>query len=135
MKSIKFYKMEGAGNDFIVLDNRDYDFSLDEIIAFTPTLCDRKYGIGADGMLILDKANIPEADYTMTYRNADGSDAGMCGNGGRCMALFASKNGFKNTHVFNVHNNLYKAEVDEHEVKIHFPVQVSPEEIIVEGEA
>lgn len=133
-KAIKFHKMEGAGNDFIVIDNRIYNFSLEEIINFTPELCDRKFGIGADGILVLNKPSLKECDYTMIYRNADGSDAGMCGNGSRCLALFASKNGFKSTHTFNVHQNIYEAEVYESEVKIQFPVEVSAVSLELDGE-
>lgn len=126
--------MEGAGNDFIVLDNREYGFSLDELIDFTPKLCNRRFGIGADGLLVLEKSNLEGSDYKMIYRNADGSDAGMCGNGGRCMALFASSKGFGKNHTFNVHRNIYKAEVVSNEVQLHFPVQVSAAEIEIDGE-
>lgn len=127
MSTLNFQKMEGAGNDFVVIDNREYQFTLDEIIRFTPKLCDRKFGIGGDGILVLQSAESPDADYTMIYRNADGSDAGMCGNGARCLALYASKNGFSTSQRFNVHENLYQAEVkDDNSVNIHFPVTVTP---------
>ncbi|MEX0843767.1 MAG: diaminopimelate epimerase [Balneolaceae bacterium] len=134
MKEIKFYKMEGAGNDFIVIDNRIYKFSLEQIIEITPKLCDRRFGIGGDGMLILEPAQKPEVDYTMIYRNADGSDAGMCGNGARCLSLFAYKYGFGATQTFNVHNNVYEAEVHkDHSVSVHFPVQVTPSKLNLDG--
>ena len=129
--ALSFTKMEGAGNDFIVIDNRSLNISLEKIIEITPRLCDRKYGIGADGILVLAKPQIPDADFTMIYRNADGSDAGMCGNGGRCLALFAAQNGFKTDHHFNVHENLYKAEVKKDEVSIHFPVTVIPKVLMI----
>lgn len=133
MKEITFHKMEGAGNDFIVIDNRKYGFTLDDIIRFTPKLCDRKFGIGADGILVLQTAERDETDYTMIYRNADGSDAGMCGNGARCLVMFAFKNGFGATQTFNVHNNLYEAEVHNDEnVSIHFPVHVKPEQVTLD---
>lgn len=128
MKEIKFHKMQGAGNDFVVIDNRIYGFTLDEIVEFTPKICDRKFGIGADGILILEPAQKTEVDFTMIYRNADGSDAGMCGNGARCLVMFAFKNGFNATQTFNVHNNVYEAEVhNNNSVSIHFPVHVRPE--------
>lgn len=134
MKDIKFFKMEGAGNDFVVINNRQYGFELDKIIRFTPTLCDRKFGIGADGILVLQPAQRDDVDYTMIYRNADGSDAGMCGNGARCLVMFAYKNGFKATQTFNVHKNVYEAEVhDDESVSIHFPVHVQPEDIELNG--
>jgi len=127
MKDIKFHKMQGAGNDFVVIDNRKYGFSLEEIIELTPKLCDRKFGVGGDGILVLEKAQKSEVDYTMIYRNADGSDAGMCGNGARCLVMFAYQNGYNATQTFNVHNNVYEAEVHKDgDVSVHFPVHVKP---------
>ncbi len=136
MARIKFHKMEGTGNDFVVIDNRDTKFTLDEIIAFTPKLCDRKFGIGADGLIALELPQRRGIDYTMTYRNADGSDAGMCGNGGRCLALFAASNGYALSQTFNVHNAVYKAEVDlEHNsVSVSFPDVNMPKEIELQQE-
>ncbi|MEQ8523084.1 diaminopimelate epimerase [Gracilimonas sp.] len=132
MKEIKFHKMQGAGNDFVVIDNRKYGFTLDEIVEFTPKMCDRKFGIGADGILVLEPAQKTEVDFTMIYRNADGSDAGMCGNGARCLVMFAFKNGFNATQTFNVHNNVYEAEVhNDNSVSVHFPVHVQPEKRIL----
>jgi diaminopimelate epimerase len=115
--------MQGAGNDFVVFDNRSYKFSLEEIIAFTPKLCDRRYGIGADGLMVLQDNPYKTAAFEMIYRNADGSDAGMCGNGGRCMSLFASGLGFETHFDFHVHEVVYKAEVRKRkkEVTVHFP--------------
>lgn len=128
MKELNFYKMEGAGNDFVVIDNRDYHFSLNEIVAFTPKICNRKFGVGADGILVLQPSEREEVDFTMIYRNADGSDAGMCGNGARCLSLFAYKNDFGATQTFNVHKNVYEAEIHADEsVSIHFPVHVNPQ--------
>lgn len=134
MKEITFHKMQGAGNDFVVIDNRKYGLALDEIIAFTPKLCDRKFGIGGDGILVLQPAQKAEVDFTMIYRNADGSDAGMCGNGARCLVMFAFKNGFNATQTFNVHDNVYEAEVHaDNSVSIHFPVHVQPERRTLNG--
>ena len=134
MAEIKFHKMEGAGNDFVVIDNRKYGLSLKDIIEITPKLCDRRFGIGADGLLMLQPAQKPEVDYTMIYRNADGSDAGMCGNGARCLVLFAFTHGFGATQTFNVHDNVYDAEVLKDEsVSVHFPVHVKPEQVELDG--
>ncbi len=123
MKTLKFHKMQGTGNDFVVLDNRDLKLSEKEIISLTPQLCDRKYGIGADGLLELEISQKKGADFTMIYRNADGSDAGMCGNGARCLAMFAAHHGFKDRVSFNVHNAIYKATINkaEESVIVHFP--------------
>ena len=132
---LKFHKMEGAGNDFVVFDNREYQFTLEKIIDFTPTLCDRKFGIGADGILVLEASSDPEIDFTMIYRNADGSDAGMCGNGARCLTMFAAHSGFEETQTFNVHDAIYKAEVDttNRHSTIHFPDVQAPQWIDIEG--
>jgi len=115
--------MEGAGNDFVVIDNRSYKFSMDKIVDITPKLCDRKFGIGADGLLALQESSLPDTDFTMIYRNADGSDAGMCGNGSRCLSKFASDHGFDLNHSFNVHNSIYQAEVkdESNQVTVSFP--------------
>lgn len=85
---LRFTKMNGAGNDFILLDNRTAEIQLNsEQIA---RLCDRHRGIGADGILLLEKPS-NHADFRMRYFNADGGEAEMCGNGARCFARFASK--------------------------------------------
>lgn len=84
---LHFYKMNGAGNDFIVIDNRDLTISLDEdTIA---ALCDRHRGIGADGLLAVEPAE-KGADYKFRYYNADGGEAEMCGNGARCFGFFTA---------------------------------------------
>ena len=82
---VKFSKYQGTGNDFILIDNRKQNIQLDQ-----PTvaqLCNRKFGIGADGLMLLELA--PDADYRMVYFNSDGNLSTLCGNGSRCMAAFA----------------------------------------------
>ena len=88
---VPFTKMEGAGNDFVVLDNRFLRFSDDELAALARQACPRRTGVGADGLLALDEED--GADFRMRYRNADGSLATMCGNGARCLARFAARAG------------------------------------------
>ena len=88
---VPFTKMEGAGNDFVVLDNRFLRFTDDELAALARQACPRRTGVGADGLLALDEG--PGADFRMRYRNADGSLATMCGNGARCLARFAARAG------------------------------------------
>ena len=86
MDSLPFVKMSGAGNDFVVVDNRSLNHSLSrEQIA---RLCDRHFGVGGDGLLAVEPSDQPEADFRMRYYNADGGEAEMCGNGARCFARF-----------------------------------------------
>jgi diaminopimelate epimerase len=85
---LHFTKMNGAGNDFVLLDNRAGDLALSR--AQIARLCDRHRGIGADGLLILERA-ANGADFRMRYYNADGGEAEMCGNGARCFARFANR--------------------------------------------
>ena len=82
---LKFDKYQGAGNDFVIINNLDgkYDLSEEQIAK----LCDRRFGIGADGLILVEKSN--EADFAMKFYNSDGKTASMCGNGGRCIARYA----------------------------------------------
>jgi diaminopimelate epimerase len=85
---LRFTKMNGAGNDFVMLDNRAGDIQLDPKLI--RLICDRHRGVGADGILLLEKAE-NGADFRMRYYNADGGEAEMCGNGARCFARFVDK--------------------------------------------
>jgi diaminopimelate epimerase len=84
-RCIEFMKMSGAGNDFVVLDNRNGIVTDPSTLA--RKLCDRRKGIGADGLLLLESSD--SADFLMQYYNSDGSYGGMCGNGGRCISRYA----------------------------------------------
>ncbi|MCS7234048.1 MAG: diaminopimelate epimerase [Synergistetes bacterium] len=84
---IPFYKMNGAGNDFIVIDNRDGVMNGVNVTEFVALVCRRRKSIGADGLMLLERSNI--ADFKMRYFNSDGSEGEMCGNGARCIAKFA----------------------------------------------
>ena len=88
---MKFYKYQGAGNDFLIADNRDGSIQL--TTAQIAALCDRRYGVGADGLMLLESS--PEYDFRMVYYNSDGSGGMMCGNGGRCIVAFAADMGIE----------------------------------------
>jgi len=96
---LEFTKMHGAGNDFIVLDNRWYRFSDEELAELAEAWCPRRFGVGADGLLALAEAENDDAAYRMRYVNADGSWAAMCGNGARCLARFALDSDFEGPEV------------------------------------
>ena len=86
-RAVRFWKLEGAGNDFLGLDGRAGGFKLKrQLIA---DLCDRRRGVGADGVLVVEKPKVRGADFRMRYYNSDGGEAEMCGNGARCFALLA----------------------------------------------
>jgi diaminopimelate epimerase len=107
---IQFYKYQGTGNDFIILDNRELAYSglNTEQVNF---LCDRRFGIGGDGLMML---NLKEGyDFEMIYFNADGRESSMCGNGGRCLVKFAYDLGIhKNVYRFLAVDGDHEAEID-----------------------
>ena len=105
-----FYKYQGTGNDFIIFDNRQHelDFLTKNQIK---SLCDRRFGIGADGLMLLE--NHPDFDFKMVYYNADGGESSMCGNGGRCLVQFAKDMGISSSHYhFLAVDGPHEAEID-----------------------
>lgn len=121
MMQLKFYKYQGAGNDFILFDNRDHKIRLSN--SAVKALCDRRFGIGADGLMLLEPA--PDADFRMQYYNSDGGLSTMCGNGGRCIVRFARDLDIisDNTNFIAV-DGPHGARIDEGEVALEMiPVQ------------
>lgn len=105
-----FFKYQGTGNDFILLDNREkvYDGITPEQVE---KLCHRRFGIGADGLMLLN--NKEGVDFEMVYFNSDGKEGSMCGNGGRCIVRFASDRGLrKKEYVFLAPDGLHEAKID-----------------------
>ena len=104
------FKYQGAGNDFVILDNRKGDVNLTD--AQVHQLCDRRFGIGSDGLMLLG-AGDGKYDFTMRYFNADGPEGTMCGNGGRCLVAFAAHCGIKKFE-FTAIDGYHRAEVLEY---------------------
>ncbi len=127
---IIFYKYHGTGNDFILLDNRNSTYSnlSQKQIAF---LCDRHFGIGADGLMLLENCN--DADFKMVYFNSDGSESSMCGNGGRCITLFAKHLGIIDVEAeFNAIDGVHFSSIDDNEVELKMQ---NVEGITMDGDA
>ena len=109
MQQINFYKYQGAGNDFVMIDGtkRNIDLSLDQV----RRLCSKGFGVATDGLIILKKAE--GLDFEMDYYNADGTQS-MCGNGGRCAVKFAKQIGIlKPTYHFKAIDGLHEATIEE----------------------
>lgn len=96
---MQFHKFQGTGNDFIIIDNRNLGFNRADN-ALVAKLCDRRFGIGADGLMLLQ--NKISYDFEMVYYNSDGNESSMCGNGGRCIVEFARSLGLvkEKAHFF-----------------------------------
>lgn len=108
---LHFHKYQGTGNDFIIVDNRDLKFDRADH-ALVKQLCDRRFGIGADGLMLLQQAD--GYDFEMVYYNSDGNEGSMCGNGGRCIVEFARVLGLlkRKDHAF------FLASDGEHEASV-----------------
>ncbi len=101
---MEFFKYQGAGNDFILVDNRAGLFQVDKNLSTESIekMCDRNFGIGADGLILLEEDSV--TDFAMVYFNSDGNESTMCGNGGRCIVAFA-----KYLNVFSDSSCTFKA--------------------------
>jgi len=118
--TVKFYKYQGTGNDFVMIDNREGIFKNDTKVI--QRLCDRKFGIGADGLILLENSEDPEDDFKMVYFNSDGNQSTMCGNGGRCLVRFAEfLNIVEKTAIFTAIDGKHHAKIEAD--KIHLQMQ------------
>lgn len=108
---LQFYKYQGTGNDFVIMDNREGKISL--TTEQVKHICDRRFGIGADGLMLLNR--LQGYDFEMKYYNADGRESSMCGNGGRCLTKFAYDIGIhKSSYLFLAVDGEHEAEISEH---------------------
>jgi len=111
-----FYKYQGTGNDFIIFDNRALFFPKNNNLLIS-NLCNRYFGIGADGLILLE--NDENSNFKMIYYNADGNESTMCGNGGRCIVAFAKKlQLFNKKTKFSAIDGMHYAEINDNKVSL-----------------
>lgn len=124
-KAIQITKMQGCGNDFVFVDNRQLALPVENMETWAKAVCKRAFGVGADGLVFLEEApDNPSIDYRWHFYNADGSRAEMCGNASRCVAVLAPKLGFAGPeHVFGSDAGPIraKANIAENTAKVALP--------------
>ncbi len=133
MINLSFTKMTGAGNDFVVIDNREHVIH-DDLEKFARRVSDRRFGVGSDGLLLLEPSS--HADFLMRYFNADGSIGAMCGNGGRCIAKFAHNLGIVPEEMkFEAVGFVYRASVRKDTVRLSMknPTRIESMTLQIDG--
>jgi diaminopimelate epimerase len=129
-----FFKYQGAGNDFVIIDNRRGLFPKKDQKRIE-RLCDRKFGVGADGLMLLEDAD--GADFKMIYYNADGKEGSMCGNGGRCIVAFAKTlNIFDQNTTFEALGEMYSASLQADQVSLKMidvnKIEIHPDHVFLD---
>jgi diaminopimelate epimerase len=113
---LTFYKYQGTGNDFVMIDNRELTFPKEDN-EFVASLCNRKFGVGADGLILLENDEL--FDFKMVYYNSDGNAGTMCGNGGRCLVAFSHFLGItKKDCTFNAVDGKHEASIENAVVRL-----------------
>lgn len=142
MEPIQFFKMSASGNDFILIDNRDrvVDRLYPDVGLFVAQVCRRRHSVGADGLILIEKSD--RHNFAWRFFNADGSEAEMCGNGGRCAARFACIKGIAGERLsFETLAGVMRAEVRDSvvklqltaptELKLDYPIRLETREVFV----
>ena len=138
MEPIRFSKLSGSGNDFILIDNRDNIISPEKALTFVQAISRRGMSVGADGVILIENDPQGQCDFAWRFYNADGSEPDMCGNGGRCAARYAHKQGIAGTSMsFRTLAGVIRAEITgERTVKLQLtpPVDYQPSvQILADG--
>ncbi|MEG2429068.1 MAG: diaminopimelate epimerase, partial [Oscillospiraceae bacterium] len=102
MKTVKITKMQGCGNDFVIIDYSEFEKVGISMSDFAIKICDRNFGVGADGLIITNPKQPEDADVAWFFYNSDGSTAQMCGNGMRCFAKYLFDNKIVDKKIFSV---------------------------------
>jgi diaminopimelate epimerase len=135
MRKIKFTKMAASGNDFVVIDESHKVIKSPSQASLARKICDRKHGVGADGLLVLEKSKI--ADVRMRIFNADGSEAEMCANGSRCVALYLGRKNLKIETKAGIIETKVKAKnvriklTDPRDIKFDIPLKINARDLKV----
>lgn len=132
MTKVPFKKMQATGNDFVLIDNRETLFLPDDLPELARVISNRKFGIGSDGLILLEDSG--GNDLRMIFKNPDGSDAGMCGNGARCFVRYARQLGYNDQITFRVHGKKYRGIDKGNQIEIQFPLETKVNRISVNGE-
>ena len=120
MNPIKFSKMSGSGNDFVIIDNRRHILDGIDLSKFITAVCRRKISVGADGLILIEPSD--KADFRWRFYNSDGSRAEMCGNGARCAARFAYVNGIAGKNLtFETDAGIVSGQINADRTKVKMP--------------